>query len=67
MDAVSAKVLGTGAIVFGLIFIVTSIVRLSRPDLDVLLAVLNIIFGALLIYTGFRLWRSALRGTNRDR
>ncbi|MBF4602705.1 hypothetical protein [Curtobacterium sp. VKM Ac-2884] len=67
MDTVSAKVLGTGAIVFGLVFIVTSIVRLSRPDLDVLLAVLNIVLGALLLSTGFRLWRSALRGTNRDR
>ncbi|MBF4608233.1 hypothetical protein [Curtobacterium sp. VKM Ac-1393] len=52
---------------FGLTFIVTSVVRLSRPDLDVLLAVLNIVFGALLLYTGIRLWRSALRGTNRDR
>ncbi|KTR47778.1 hypothetical protein [Curtobacterium oceanosedimentum] len=65
MDVVTAKVLGTGAFIFGLIFIVTSIVRLSRPDLDVLLVILNIVFGALLLYTGFRLWRSALR--DRDR
>lgn len=67
MDTDSARVLGTGAIVFGLMFIVTSIVRSSRPDLDVLLALLNIVLGALLLYTGFRLWRSALRGTTRDR
>jgi threonine/homoserine/homoserine lactone efflux protein len=67
MDTVSAKVLGTGAIVFGLIFIVTSIARFTRPDLDVLLVILNIVFGALLLYTGSRLWRSALRGANRDR
>lgn len=67
MDAVSAKVLGTGAIVSGLTFTAASIVRLSRPDLDVLLALLNIVFGALLLYTGIRLWRSALRGKNRDR
>jgi hypothetical protein len=35
MDVVSAKVLGTGAFVFGLIFITTSAVRLSRADLDI--------------------------------
>ncbi|MFJ4222291.1 hypothetical protein [Curtobacterium luteum] len=68
MDVVTAKVLGTGALFFGLIFVVTSIVRLTRPDLDVLLVVLNIAFGALLLVTGFRLWRFALRGarSNRD-
>jgi len=67
VDVVSAKVLGTAAIVSGLFFIATSIVRLSRPDLDVVLVVLNVVLGALLLATGFRLWRSALRGTNRRR
>ena len=67
MDLVSAKVLGTAAIVSGLFSIATSIVRLGRPDLDMLLVVLNVVLGALLLATGFRLWRSALRRTNRRR
>jgi uncharacterized membrane protein len=67
MDVVSAKVLGTGAIVFGVVFIVTSVLRLTRPDLDLVLAILNITFGVLLLCVGVGLWRSALRRTKRDR
>jgi chromate transport protein ChrA len=67
VDVVSAKVLGAAAIMSGLFFVATSIVRLSRPDLDVLLVVLNIVLGALVLATGFRLWRSALRRTKRRR
>jgi hypothetical protein len=52
MDVVSAKVLGTGAIVFGVVFIVTSVLRLTRPDLDLVLAILNITFGVLLLCVG---------------
>ena len=67
MDVVSAKVLGTGAFVFGLIFIVTSAVRLSRADLDVVLLILNTALGILLLYAGVRRWRFALRGAKHDR
>ncbi|PCN48769.1 hypothetical protein Csp2054_04080 [Curtobacterium sp. 'Ferrero'] len=66
MDVVSAKVLGTGAFVFGLIFIVTSAVRSFRADLDVVLVILNTALGILLLYAGVRLWRFALRGAKRD-
>ncbi|OII11484.1 hypothetical protein BIU97_06225 [Curtobacterium sp. MCBA15_009] len=65
MDTVSAKVLGTGAIVLGLVFVVTSVVRLWRPDVDVLLVVLNAALGVLLLVVGVRLWRRALRGRQR--
>ena len=67
MDVVSAKVLGTGAFVFGLIFITTSAVRLSRGDLDIVLVLLNSALGILLLYAGVRLWRFALRGAKHDR
>ena len=67
MDVVSAKVLGTGAFVFGLIFITTSAVRLSRADLDIVLVLLNGALGILLLYAGVRLWRFALRGAKHDR
>jgi hypothetical protein len=50
MDVVSAKVLGTGAFVFGLIFITTSAVRLSRADLDIVLVLLNSALGILLLF-----------------
>jgi hypothetical protein len=67
MDVVSAKVLGTGAFVFGLIFITTSAVRLSRADLDIVLVLLNSALGILLLYACVRLWRFALRGAKHDR
>ena len=66
MDVVSAKVLGTSALVFGLIFIVTSAVRLFRPDFDVVLVILNTALGILLLYVGVRLWRSDRREAKRD-
>lgn len=66
MDVVSAKVLGTSALVFGLIFIVTSAVRLFRPDLDVVLVIPNTALGILLLYAGVRRWRFARRGATRD-
>ncbi|OIH99579.1 MULTISPECIES: hypothetical protein [unclassified Curtobacterium] len=65
MDTVSAKVLGTGAIVLGLVFVVTSVVRFWRPDVDVLLVVLNAALGVLLLVVGVWLWRRALRGRQR--
>ncbi|MBT1682624.1 hypothetical protein [Curtobacterium flaccumfaciens] len=67
MDVVSAKVLCTGAFVFGLIFITTSAVRLSRADLDIVLVLLNSALGILLLYADVRLWRFALRGAKHDR
>ncbi|TCL80229.1 hypothetical protein EDF31_1134 [Curtobacterium sp. PhB142] len=67
MDVVSAKVLGTGAFVFGLIFITTSAARLSRADLDIVLVILNSALGIVLLYVGARLWRFALRGAKHDR
>lgn len=65
VDTVSAKVLGTGAIVLGLVFVVTSVVRLWRPELDVFLVVLDTALGVLLLVAGVRLWRRALRGGQR--
>ncbi len=67
MDVVSAKVLGSGAVVLGLVFVVTSTARLFRPDLDVVLVVLNTALGILLLVAGARLWRAALRGTKHRR
>ncbi|WP_420367483.1 hypothetical protein [Curtobacterium sp. L1-20] len=45
MDVLSAKVLGSIALAFGLMFVATSIVRLTRPDLDVILVILNSALG----------------------
>jgi len=67
MDIVSAKVLGTIGIIFGLIFIVTSVVRLTRPDLDLLLVILNSVLGILWLGAGIGLWRFGLRKARPDR
>jgi hypothetical protein len=45
MDAVSAKVLGSIALVFGVVFVSTSFVRLTRPDVILLLVLLNMALG----------------------
>jgi hypothetical protein len=47
MEPVSAKVLGTIALVFGLAFVVSLVVRLARAELDLLQIVLNAALGAL--------------------
>lgn len=56
MDAASAKVCGTLAIIFGADFLVTSVVRLARPDLDVVLVALNSVLGLLAMFAGLSLW-----------
>ncbi|PZE40612.1 hypothetical protein DEJ21_01210 [Curtobacterium sp. MCSS17_006] len=65
MDVMSAKVLGSIALAFGLVFITTSIVRFIRPDLDVVLAVLNTVLGIVWLGAGIGLWRFALRKAKR--
>ncbi|PZF32078.1 hypothetical protein [Curtobacterium sp. MCPF17_051] len=67
MDVLSAKVLGTIALAFGLVFTATSIIRLTRPDLDVLLVILNIALGLFWLGAGAGLWRFALRKAKRGR
>lgn len=67
MDVVSAKVCGTIAIVFGLAFLVTSAVRLTRADPDVVLVILNSALGILALVAGGRLWRYAQRKAKADR
>lgn len=47
MAVVSAKVLGSIALVFGVTFVTTSVVRLTRPDIDLLLVLLNLALGIL--------------------
>ncbi|MBF4577837.1 hypothetical protein [Frondihabitans sp. VKM Ac-2883] len=66
MDVVSAKVCGTIAIVFGLVFLVTSAVRLTRADPDIVLLILNSALGILGMVAGVRLWRHAQRKTRSD-
>jgi len=61
----SARVLGSIALAFGLVFITTSIVRFIRPDLDVVLAVLNTALGIFWLGAGIGLWRFALRKAKR--
>ncbi|MDB6427113.1 hypothetical protein [Curtobacterium sp. 20TX0008] len=58
MDSASAKVLGSIALVFGFIFVAASVVRLTRPEGDVLLVLLTIALGALWLGAGVWLWRS---------
>ncbi|MBO9042676.1 hypothetical protein [Curtobacterium flaccumfaciens] len=65
MDVMSAKVLGSIALAFGLVFITTSIVRFIRPDVDVVLAVLNTALGIFWLGAGIGLWRFALRKAKR--
>jgi hypothetical protein len=67
MEPVSAKVLGTIALVLGLGFLVTVVVRLVRPELDLLQIVLNSALSVLWLGAGIWLWRFALRKTKRDR
>jgi uncharacterized membrane protein len=67
MDTVSAKVLGSIALVFGVVFVSTSVVRLTRPDVDLLLVLLNMALGILWIGAGVRLWRFGLRKPKDDR
>ncbi len=67
MDVVSAKVLGSVALVFGVVFISTSIVRLTRPDVDLLLVLLNTALGVLWLGAGIWLWRLGLRKSKGDR
>lgn len=67
MDVVSAKVPVSIALVFGIVFVSTSIVRLTRPDVDLLLVVLNTALGVLWLCAGIWLWRSGLRKSKGDR
>ncbi|OII31592.1 hypothetical protein BIU98_07380 [Curtobacterium sp. MMLR14_010] len=67
MDVLSAKVLGSIALAFGLVFVATSIIRLTRPDLDVLLVILNTVLGLFWLGAGAWLWRFALRKAKRGR
>ncbi|MBT1583236.1 hypothetical protein [Curtobacterium flaccumfaciens] len=67
MDLVSANVLGSVALVFGVVFVSTSILRLTRADVDLLLTLLNMALGILWIGAGVWLRRFGLRKTNGDR
>ncbi|MBF4615327.1 hypothetical protein [Curtobacterium sp. VKM Ac-1376] len=67
MDVVSAKVLGSVALVFGVVFVSTSILRLTRADVDLLLVLLNMALGVLWIGAGVWLWRFGLRKSKGDR
>jgi len=67
MDVVSAKVLGSVALVFGVVFVSTSILRLTRADVDLLLVLLNMALGILWIGAGVWLWRFGLRKSKGDR
>ncbi|MBF4602683.1 MULTISPECIES: hypothetical protein [unclassified Curtobacterium] len=67
MDVVSAKVLGTLALLGGAVFVVTSVVRIVRADSDVALILLNALYGILLLIVGVMLWRFARRSAKRDR
>jgi uncharacterized membrane protein len=71
MDTGSAKVLGSIALVFGVVFVSTSVVRLTRPEVDLLLVLLNMALGILWVGAGagagVRLWRFELRKPKDDR
>lgn len=67
MDVVSAKVLGTLALLGGAVFVVTSVVRIVRADSDIALILLNALYGILLLIVGVMLWRFARRSAKRDR
>ncbi|MBF4606664.1 hypothetical protein [Curtobacterium sp. VKM Ac-1393] len=66
MDVGSAKVLGSIALVFGVVFVSTSIVRLMRSDVDLLLVLLNTALGLLWLGAGFWLWRFGLHKSKGD-
>lgn len=59
--AASAKVLGSIALVFGILLVATSVVRLTRPEGDVLLVLLTTALGVLWVGAGVGLWRFAIR------
>jgi uncharacterized membrane protein len=67
VDVVSAKVLGSTALVFGVVFVATSVVRLTRPDVDLLLVLLNTALGILWLGAGVWLWRFGLRKSDGGR
>ncbi|PYY40162.1 MULTISPECIES: hypothetical protein [unclassified Curtobacterium] len=67
MDVVSAKVLGSIGLVFGVVFVATSVVRLTRPDVDTVLVLLSTALGILWLSAGVGLWRFALRKPKGDR
>lgn len=67
MDAVSAKVLGSLALVCGVVFVATSIIRLTRPEVDVPLMLLNAALGILWLGAGVWSWRLGLRKAEADR
>lgn len=52
MDVVSAKVLGSITLVFGVVFVSTSIVRLTRPDPDLALVLVSSALGVLWLGAG---------------
>lgn len=66
MDVASAKVLESISLVFGVVFVSMSIVRLTRSDVDLLL-VLNSAPGILWLGAGSGLWRLGLRKSKGDR
>jgi hypothetical protein len=61
MDRTSARVLGTLGLLGGVLFLVRSLMRLSRGDVDVVLVTLNPALGLLLLVAGITLWRFAGR------
>ncbi|MFJ3384774.1 MULTISPECIES: hypothetical protein [unclassified Curtobacterium] len=67
MDVLSARVVGSIALVFGLVFFTTSIVRFIRPDVDLVLAVVNIALGIFWLGAGVWFWRFAVRKAKRGR
>jgi hypothetical protein len=67
MDVLSAKVLGSIALAFGLVFVATSVIRFTRTDLDVLLMILNTVLGLFWLGAGAWLWRFALWKAKRGR
>jgi hypothetical protein len=67
MEPVTAKVLGAIALIFGLAFLVISVLRFLRPELDLFLIVVNAALGVLWLGAGVWLWRYALRKAKRLR
>ncbi|KQO64308.1 hypothetical protein [Curtobacterium sp. Leaf261] len=67
MDVVTAKVLGSIALVFGIVFIATSVERLTRTDVDLLLVLLNTALGIMWLGVGVWLWRFGLCKSNSGR
>lgn len=57
MDVASAKVLGSISLAFGVVFVSTSIVRLTRSDDDLVLVLLNSALGILWLGAAIWSWR----------